>query len=77
MNPDETPPSAEICAVCGKDTSGGRGFMTLYVEGRALVLCCPLCKKAYEENPDKFARGMATRAAIRDIERGLGMNSPE
>ena len=26
-------------------------------KGLTLVLCCPLCKKAYEENPGKFAGG--------------------
>lgn len=69
-----TAPSEVTCAICGKDTSGGRGFMTLYLNGRALVLCCPLCKKAHEENPGKFAQARKTGDAIREIERGLGMD---
>ena len=45
--------SADACAVCGKDTTGERGFMRLYVEGRPVQLCCPLCLKTYQENPGR------------------------
>ena len=46
--------SPDACAVCGKDTSGERGFMRLYVEGRPVQLCCPLCLKTYQENPGHY-----------------------
>lgn len=42
-------PDSETCAVCGKVTSSGRGFMQLVVEGRPIELCCPMCFKVYQE----------------------------
>ena len=75
MNPSA--PSEDICAICGKDTSGGRGFMTLHVAGQPVVLCCPQCKKVYDENPDKVIRKLKTGDAIREIERGLGLRPPD
>ncbi len=73
MNPDEQSRSDEICVVCGKDTSSGRGFMTLHLEGRHLALCCPMCQKVYQENPAQFARRLKTGDAIREIESALGL----
>lgn len=75
MNP--FPPSEDICAICGKDTSGGRGFMTLRVADLPVVLCCPMCKKVYEENPDKVLRRLKTGDAIREVERGLGLHGSD
>lgn len=77
MNPDETSCTSEICVVCGKDTSGGRGFMTLHLEGRQIPLCCPMCQKVYGEKPAFYNQRQQTREAIHDIERTLGMHSPE
>ena len=71
MNPDEMSREDEICVVCGKDTSGGRGFMMLHLEGRHLALCCPMCQKVYQEHPARFARRLKTGDAIRGIERTL------
>ncbi len=73
MNPDEQSRADELCVVCGKDTSGGRGFTMLHLEGRHLALCCPMCQKVYQENPARFARRQQTGEAIRAIERALGL----
>jgi hypothetical protein len=51
--------------------------MTLHVAGQPVVLCCPQCKKVYEENPDKVLLRLKTGEAIREIERGLGLRPPE
>lgn len=49
--PSPTDPVAgsEVCVVCGKGTSNGRGYMRLYENGRPVELCCPMCLKVYEE----------------------------
>jgi len=77
MNPDELLRSDEICVVCGKDTSGGRGFLTLHLEGRLIALCCPMCQKVYEANPALYAQRLQNRATIRDIDRASGSHNPE
>lgn len=48
---NEPTPSADpdTCAVCGKVTANGRGYMQLQVEGRMIELCCPMCLRVYEE----------------------------
>jgi ribosomal protein L24E len=46
---NESAESADTCALCGKDISGGRGFMRLFVEGRPVELCCPMCLKVFQD----------------------------
>ncbi len=72
MKPDQPSPSDEICVVCGKDTTGNRGYMVLHLDGHSIPLCCPQCKKVYEENPALYVRRQDTRETIRDIEDKLG-----
>jgi hypothetical protein len=60
--------SDSLCVVCGKDTSGGRGFMTLHVGGRPVPICCPMCYKVYEADPARYVTGQR----VRDVERSLG-----
>ena len=43
----------DTCAICGKSTANGRGFMRLVVEGRHIELCCPMCLKVYQERKAK------------------------
>jgi ribosomal protein L24E len=63
-------PRDDTCVVCGKDTTGGRGFMTLHVEGRPVPICCPMCYKVYQEDPARYARSQH----VREISRGLGFS---
>ena len=77
MNDNEPLSSDEICVVCGKDTTGGRGFMTLHADGRNIALCCPMCKKIYEEDPVKFARKQNSRDTTSKIENILGLHHSE
>ncbi|MFZ5496549.1 MAG: hypothetical protein ACOZE5_14590 [Verrucomicrobiota bacterium] len=63
--PDPIRP-ADTCAVCGKDVSGARGFMTLHVEGRPVPLCCPMCYQVYQENPTRYDTGQKIRDSFRD-----------
>lgn len=53
----ETTPASDpdTCAVCGKSTANGRGFTRLFVEGRAIELCCPMCLKVHQEREAKRA----------------------
>ncbi len=76
MNPAEPPRSDETCVVCGKDTSGGRGFLTLHLEGRLIALCCPMCQKVYGENPALYAQRLKNRETIREIDRASGSTDP-
>jgi ribosomal protein L24E len=68
MNDSDSTRSADTCVVCGKDTTGGRGFMTLHVEGRPLPLCCPMCYKIYQEDPARYVTGQK----VREVMRGFG-----
>ena len=77
MNPDEQSRSDELCVVCDKDTSGGRGFMTLHLEGRHIALCCPQCQKVYQENSSLYIRRQRTRDVISDVKRALDGNKAE
>ena len=76
MSPVETTRSDELCVVCDKDTSGGRGFMTLHPEGRHLALCCPQCRKVYQETPAFYIRRQQTRDVISDVNRALNGHNP-
>jgi hypothetical protein len=71
MKTNDPVSSDENCAVCGKDTTNGRGFMTLHVEGRLIALCCPLCQRTYQADPSKYLADLKTRNTNRDIERLL------
>ena len=65
MNASDSTQSAATCVVCGKDTTHGRGFMTLHVEGRPVPLCCPMCYKVYQEDPARDVAGQRVRDALR------------
>ena len=54
----------------GKDTSGGRGFMNLHIEGRAVPLCCPMCYEVFQEDPSRFIENRHAREIGHDV--GLG-----
>lgn len=57
----------DTCVVCGKDTTSGRGFMTLHVAGRAVPLCCPMCYKLYQERPDQYVSSQHAREVARNL----------
>ena len=44
------------CAVCGKETAGGRGFMNLTIDGRRFALCCPLCCQTFADNREVYVQ---------------------
>ena len=60
MNTDSIS-AAGLCVVCGKDTTGGRGFMNLHVDGRELPICCPMCYKVYDEDPERYQGAAAKK----------------
>lgn len=73
MNENESSGTDALCVVCGKDTTGGRGFMTLHVEGRPVPICCPMCYKVYETDPRRFVAGQKLRVIERDFRSALGL----
>ena len=46
---NEAPEASDTCAICGKDTANGRGYMRLFVQGRPVELCCPMCLKVFQD----------------------------
>lgn len=45
----------DTCAVCGKSTANGKGYIRLFVKGRPVELCCPMCLKVHQESEAKRA----------------------
>ncbi|MDO8540191.1 MAG: hypothetical protein Q7S40_07070 [Opitutaceae bacterium] len=62
-----TDDSSRPCVVCGKDTTSGRGFMTLHVEGRPVPICCPMCYDVYQKDPARYVSAQRVREIGRDI----------
>ena len=58
----------DSCIVCGKDTTGSRGYMHVVVGERTVSLCCPQCYKVFQENPERYR----ARQSAQDIEREIG-----
>lgn len=55
------------CAVCGKSVAGGGGYMRIKFEEQMVALCCPLCLKAFQQNPLEFVRRQNTQAEVHAI----------
>jgi len=51
LNNAEVFPDRPVCAVCGKDTETGGGFMRLHLEGRRVEFCTPQCVRSYRTEP--------------------------
>ncbi|MDP1581595.1 MAG: hypothetical protein Q8M02_15105 [Candidatus Didemnitutus sp.] len=49
MNEPAASAEPDTCAVCGKVTANGRGYMQLQAEGRMIELCCPMCLKVFQD----------------------------
>jgi hypothetical protein len=49
-------PSDDHCAVCRRPMKGDSGFCQLTVDGRFLMLRCPLCIQAFQKNPSAYLR---------------------
>lgn len=76
MNPEVHSPDTNgdaQCVVCGKDMAGTRASALMYVEGRPLPVCCPLCLDAYQKAPERFARRASAQEALREAQRLLGL----
>jgi ribosomal protein L24E len=57
----------ESCAVCGKGLRPGEALATLHQDGRKLSICCPLCLKAYQNDPRQYLERLAKRALLREL----------
>ena len=57
----------ERCAVCGKSVAGAAGYMRIKFEQEMVALCCPLCFKTFQQNPQEFIRKRDTQAEIHAI----------
>lgn len=62
-------PDSDTCAVCGKGIANGGGYMRLFVNGRPVELCCPMCLKVYHE---RLAQAEADKRRGDERERTLG-----
>jgi hypothetical protein len=53
MSESFIPAEPDTCAICGKSTANGRGYMRLREGDRLVELCCPMCLKVYQERKAK------------------------
>jgi len=42
--------------VCGKRMNPNKAHVVIHYEGVDYYLCCPLCQKEFEQNPDKYLK---------------------
>ena len=43
------------CIVCGKNVEHGRGMAHIKQGDVMVALCCPLCMKTFEIDPERYA----------------------
>ena len=68
--PPESPETKSVdglCAVCGKATDRSGSLARVYHQGRAHVLCCPLCVQLFQRGRDRFARGERPQTVVEDL----------
>lgn len=46
--------SHHIDPVCGKRINANKAHIVVNYEGVDYYLCCPLCQKTFEQNPQKY-----------------------
>jgi hypothetical protein len=56
MNPItvDRPSWRDVCIVCTKSTTGGRGFAAIRVAGAEIFLCCPGCTERFDAERDRY-----------------------
>ena len=55
MSDKPTPETTgETCVVCGKATTGSRGYAHILHDGLQHALCCPLCFDTFQKRPDYY-----------------------
>ncbi|NOY57931.1 MAG: YHS domain-containing protein [Calditrichaeota bacterium] len=42
--------------VCGKRMNANKAHIVINFEGEDYYLCCPLCQKEFEQNPEKYVK---------------------
>jgi YHS domain-containing protein len=42
--------------VCGKKVNPNKAYARVEYRGETYYLCCPLCQREFERDPDKFIR---------------------
>lgn len=58
MVASKTPYDQDVCAVCGKDTTGGGSFMRVYLDRGRLEFCSPSCATVFNDNSGRFDAGL-------------------
>ncbi len=48
--------SHHIDPVCGKRLNTNKAHIVVSYEGENYYLCCPMCQKEFERNPQKYAK---------------------
>lgn len=46
--------STHIDPVCGKRMNANKAHIVITYDGEDYYLCCPLCQKEFEQNPQKY-----------------------
>lgn len=40
--------------VCGKKMNRNKAYFTIEYKGKSYYLCCPLCQKEFEKDPERY-----------------------
>lgn len=44
------------CLVCKKKVNANKAYAKVNYNGEVYFLCCPLCQREFEKEPEKFVR---------------------
>ncbi len=47
--------------VCGQKINPNKAHISVQYRGETYYLCCPLCQKEFEKDPEKFAQTNAPK----------------
>ncbi|HHY84587.1 MAG TPA: hypothetical protein GYA07_03495 [Verrucomicrobia bacterium] len=66
------------CVVCGKNVQNGGGFARVPRGTMLLELCCPLCLKTFQADPEPYVRRVQRAEYFRELaalQEQVGMQS--
>lgn len=50
-----------IDPVCGKRINANKAHIKIVYEGKIYYLCCPVCQREFEQNPEKYIHNQRKR----------------
>jgi hypothetical protein len=63
-------PDIPVCAVCGRNVQGERGFSRINHGGTLVNLCCPLCLETFQKNPSQYTARLFHQEILHDLKSG-------